>query len=988
MAKNGQIYTIPAGTPFADTLAYKLIEQTQTGVDMSTAQVLLPTRRGVRTLRESFVKLNLNQSVIMPRLQTFGDIDEEALSLSLFETPALREKFQDIPPAMPAMQRQILLARLIMKIEGYAQGYDNALKLAKALAQFLDQIYIEELSFDRLAEIVPESVAQHWQITLTFLEILSVEWPKILNSHAMIDAADRRSKLMNILSAFWQETQPSHPIIAAGSTGSVPATARLLRTIANLPNGSVILPGLDQHMDDKAWEIITPTHPQFGLKTLLNELQIDRQNITTLSPHPQKDVHTRTTLASLMLSPADYTSDWQHIDKDKATKNTIEKALENLVYMPCDDLEQEALSIALIMRETLEKPEKTASLITPDRLLARRVSAILKRWNIEIDDSAGQSLIHQPIGVFLRLTLEACLNNFTPVTLLALLKHPLCALDIDQEHKQALIAQIETLTLRDGLAPPNGVDGIIERLKEIEDSAEHIKLLQRLKTHTQNLCADIKAEKIEFTALIKQHIQTVQSLYDSDKTATQNTLWSGADGQNASRFMADILIHAQSLGRIDPMNYRATFTELLSNITTRPTYGTHPRLKILGQLEARLGQADIMILGGLNEGTWPRDIGHDPWMSQTMCVDFGLPPSERSVGMAAHDFYQAFCAPHIIMTRAERIDGALTIPSRWITRLETILEAANLSIEALKNAPYKYWAKQLDTTNAANPVTRPAPTPPASSRPSGLSVTNIENWLKDPYAIYAKYILNLRPLDRLEKELDAAENGKLLHRILELYAKENPNKERETIRKTLLKAADKAINEMNMHNHLPPFWWPRFHRIIDFLTQQETTKQFNYKILQYEAKGQITVPETGFTLSARVDRIDQNPFGEYEIIDYKSGGQYSINQMADGALPQLPLTGVILKHGGFKDLKQTHISRLSYWVLKGGRQKGEIKTLDRDLEETLNRVEENLRALINAFNDQKTPYLSIPRSEHIPRFNDYEHLARIQEWNAGKDKAA
>jgi len=972
------IYTIKAGCPFADTLARSLLSDAGNCSDsqnLAHTQILLPTRRGIRNLQDSFVKHAPGSALLLPRLQTFGDIDEEDLTLSLM-AHSDSDALADIPPAMPPLKRRILLARLIMGLETYRQGFDSALKLAAALGDFIDQLYIEELDFAALPDIVPQQeLAAHWNITLKFLEILSESWPEILSTHGMIDAADRRSRLIRLLAGHWEENPPTHKIIAAGSTGSVPATARLMDVVSKLPDGHVILPGLDQDMSDEDWSAIEPSHAQYGLKQLLARLDCPRGAVKDWPATDTYGAHTaRHKLMSLMLKPAASTTDWQNLNDNKDAQSEIKKALENVSYIPCETPQEEAQIIALALRDALENPQQTAALITPDRILARRVAAALQRWNIAIDDSAGQSLIHQPAGLFLRLVIETALTGFAPVTMLALLKHPLCLPEMAAADKAALVAQLEVTALR-GLPPKTGIEGLAARLEA--HNVTHT-ILPRLREAFAALNEVLAANSAPFDEILNAHITCAEILAGTDK------LWRRTDGQSAAQFIAEMNGHSATIGIIAPGDYKAAFTELLSAVTLRPAYGTHPRLKILGQLEARLVQADIMILGGLNEGSWPADSGYDPWMSRPMRKEFGLPALERSVGLAAHDFCQVFCTPRIIMTRAKRVDGAASVPSRWLVRLETVMEAAGLSEAAFAPTPYKYWASSIDKAGTLSPVSRPEPAPPAAARPKALYATKIEKWLQDPYSIYAQYILKLRKKQPLEKDMDAADQGNLLHKILERYAAQNDELHDDPLA-ALCEIATQIIDEMDMTESLPGFWWPRFKKLSEFLIRHEDQWRKNAALAATEARGSIALQGAAFTLSAIADRIDRMNDGSYALIDYKSGGTYSAGKIKSGALPQLPLEGLILRGGGFDKIGKGRIGALSYWVLSGGREAGKIDTLDKDMDEVLQSTHDNLVALVNCFCDENTPYLSVPRAAHIPRFNDYEHLARIKEWSAQDD---
>src|SRR5262245_50134578 len=68
----------------------------------------------------------------------------------------------------------------------------------------------------------------------------------------------------------------------------------------------------------------------------------------------------------------------------------------------------------------------------------------------------------------------------------------------------------------------------------------------------------------------------------------------------------------------------------------------------------------------------------------------------------------------------------------------------------------------------------PAPRPPVATRPRELSVTRVETWMRDPYSIYARHILKLRPLDPLDASPGLAERGIFIHSALDEFVRTLP----------------------------------------------------------------------------------------------------------------------------------------------------------------------------------------------------------------------
>jgi ATP-dependent helicase/nuclease subunit B len=428
--------------------------------------------------------------------------------------------------------------------------------------------------------------------------------------------------------------------------------------------------------------------------------------------------------------------------------------------------------------------------------------------------------------------------------------------------------------------------------------------------------------------------------------------------------------------------------QLMGTVTIRPRHGAHPRLAILGQLEARLLQADVVILSGLNEKSWPPDPGHDPWLSRPMRARFGLPSPERSIGLAAHDFVQGFCASRVILTRSLKQDGAPTVPARWLQRFDAVLQAANASLPE----PAIDWlaiARVMDRSAETKPCPRPQPRPPVANRPRELPVTAIELWLQDPYSVYAKYVLKLRKLNPLEQKPDAAARGTFLHDVLNDFVERYPDALPENAARILTDLGMAHYKSLADDSGFWRYWLPRFARIAHWLTAHEKDWRRSALPERREAKGQITLhgPAGPFVLTARADRIDRFKGGGHALIDYKTGGSFSPRAMIEGKSPQLPLEGLILEQGGFEDLTGK-AAYLGYWRLTGGALEGDIKAIEgMDAETAIQKAQEGLRRLIEIYDRAETPYWSLPDPERAPRFQDYAHLARVQEWSVADDEA-
>ncbi len=981
------IYTISPDQPFVDSLASNLLhEYKDTPEKLSDILIMLPTRRTCRALRDSFLKKTEGTPLLLPKIRPIGDIDAEELSLSLAQ-----DDLFDLNAPIPSMKRQLLLARLIAaKRPDQSGSVEQDLGLAQALGHLIDQIHTENLDFKTLPSIVEKAdIAEHWQITLDFLEIISLYWPKILKQAGYTDAAEYRNALLTKLNEHWQKNPPQHPVIMAGSTASIPAVSALAKTILLLPYGKLIIPGLNKVMDETAWQSITEGHPQATLKNLLEFLNITRDDVKN---YTQIRNQSRLDLISNIMLPAEQTIQWSHALKNNQKKYLIDDLTQNIFRYDCDTIQEEADTIALILRETLEDKDQTACVITTNRALARRITQRCKFWNIEVDDTAGQNLKDTALGQYLLHSLSIFTNNFDSVSLLSFLKHDYTSIKTVDNFRQN-IRNFEIEVLR-GKPIKNGIEGIKNRLQfKIKDPHSYqkpsegtINFLKILEENIDPFSAILHHTDNDFSVFLTTHIKMVEHFYGFEN----QSLWSGESGNAAANLLSELYEYAGDIGKISLYEYEVIIKHFIGTVTVRPKFGTHPRLQILGQIEGRMVQANRVILAGLNEGSWPPDPGHDPWMSRPMRQRFGLPSPERSITLAAHDFCQAFCAPQIYLTRASKMDGAPTVPARWLERFNTYLSAHNISNNLLTNGTHLSYNAHLDAAERTKEITRPAPCPPIEARPTYLSVTSIDKWMKDPYSIYAQKILKLEKLLPLNEVTSASDKGIIFHEILHRFNKQYPNHLNDQSANDFVDVAIKVLEENIETSESLSFWRPRLmqfaHNYIDF----ESKWREKHQLISAEIKGSIDFKQTDnidFTLTARVDRIDRHADGSYAIIDYKSGGQYSATNLKTGALSQLPLEGLILTEGTYDAIQQLtdkNVSYLGYWKIENSKQTiNEIKT--KNLAETIISIVDTKAGLLNlitTYQNPDTSYLAIPDLNNAPRFNDYAYLERIKEWAA------
>ncbi len=959
----------PAEASFLPALAKHWLEQ---GGDPSDGLLILPSRRAAQGLAGAFLAQNDGKALLLPRIIAFGAIDEAGLTLA----GAL-----DLPPAIAPIQRQAILAQLILRLNG-KNGAPNKLHaawaLAADLATLLDEADYAEIDLGAtLPGVVAAELASHWQMTLDFLKILTLHWPNILAELGSTNAAARQVALIDAQTKAWRDAPPAHRVWMVASSGN-PGISRLAHTVAGLEQGLLLLPGYDFALSDDAWEALDDSHAQGGIARLLTAIGARRDEVQPLTAPSSRVPDGRSALISRALLPAAALGDWQ-------MPGNLETP--GLTKLEAQDEAQNATAIAMILRETLEVPGRTAALITPDRGLAMRVTAALKRFGITADDSAGEPLAQTAPAVLLRLLCRAAMAEFAPLPLLALLKHPLTSAglppDICREHARKL----ERNALR-GPRPSPGFDGVKFRLEQSGRGGAEIGFLDRFELLLRPLSLPVSVNP---AIALRALLEAAENIAATAEQSGAARLWSGEAGVALSELLLEALTALESLPDISPKDLSDLLDEMLSGAVVRKprTKDGHPRIAIWGVQEAALQSVDVAVLGGLVEGVWPAPAEPGPWLSRPMRKAAGLPPGEQDIGQAAHDFFSLVSScTEVILAAPARRERAPAVPARWLTRLEAMLAGGDAPLRRHDAAS---WALQLDLPTSRIPRPKPQPCPPQAARPTTLSISDIATLMADPYAIYANKILKIRELDPLDAESDPQFFGEIVHAGLEEFFAAPENFKHRDAAKLLENAMLRAMREKRPRAALEHWWAARLARIAVWILETELARRSERGVpaaIGLEQSASLIILGK-FELKGRADRIERGADGGISIIDYKTGSPPSAQAVKDGTAPQLALEAVMAEAGAFGADYTGKVLELAYLKLSGRHAAGEEKTLfgkkPEILREVLDRAASAVPELFEKFSRADTPYLAAPHPQRATYADVYAGISRRAEW-AGDDE--
>jgi len=951
-ADRPQVFTIPAHRSFADALVAGIMARFGSDpLELARGRILLPNNRAVRAITDAFVRAS-GTGLLLPRLVPIGDPElDDRIGGALDPI----DQGDPIPPAIDPLDRLLTLAAIVP-----AHTSAEKLNLAADLARTLDALLIEQIDPGELRRAVEESdeLATHWQRSLEMLQLIYDRWPAMLEADGAIDLAERRNRLLRRIADRWSKEPPPGFTVAAGVTTAAPAVAGLLACVSRLSGGMVVLPGLSLSdvLPDAEWEALGPdengrgeeTHPQFHLKLLLDRMGVARGEVqrwrqagrAASSPARARAV------ANAMAAP-EFSHKWENL-------NPAQRRLSGIRLAELPDSAAEAQAIALALRGALESPGKTAALVTPDRQLAARVSALLARWAIEADDSAGTPLSQTAAGTLLLGIAAAAAEELAPVPMLALAKHPLVG--GEGEERLAWLHSVRALDIKlRGPRPAAGLTGLDAHFADLPAWRRVRPPLERLD--------GLLGEPVgldRFAAAMANAAQVVAG----------DAAWRGPAGRMAAELLSELKGSA-SAGSIvvDAESAVAVLRDLLDRHSVRLPYGGHPRIFIWGLLEARLQRADLMVLGGLNEGVWPALPAPDPWLPPKVRAELGLPGLEFRIGLAAHDFASALGAPEVLITRARREGRSPTVASRFLLRLNAI------SGGLPRDIPLERLVRALDDPGPPKPVSRPQPNPPKEQRPERISVTAVDRLNADPFAFYAQAILRFRALDPVDDDHTARWKGIAVHQVFQEWLQHDdcdPDK--------LRPRAEELLRHEAVHPMVRALWAPRLLEAIDWIAGQERANRAEgRRPLTAEATGEA--PIAGVTVHGRVDRIDRLADGALAVIDYKTGAPPTQKAVDQGFALQLGLLGLIGRAGGFEGVTGDP-EAFEYWSLTRHKGKfGKLMRPDKDMQpgEFLAHAHKHFAAAAARWLTGDEPFTAKLNPAYAP-YGDYDQLMRLEEW--------
>lgn len=942
MLDKPNIFNIPANYHFFESLFSWLEEKFPNR--LSEVKIFLPNQRSCREFRELFLAKKMN--MILPNIKAISDISYEDF-FDFLPNEEAQEAITELLQikVISPIDYLFFLSAEIQKLSLFGHGLDfaAAFKIATNLQTLFEDIEREEVDLGKLDEIDDSDLSKHRQLTLDFLKNFHVQVKNSLLKKNIFFPTSYQNFVIQKFTYLLEKYGSKSPLIIAGSTGSASFSKKLIKAVAQ--KNYVILHGVS------AENYHAENHPQFFLNRLIAFLEIEKKTIkqVALEKFSLSD-ESRQNLISQMMLPSLETLKWQEVSKHLDVKKVAADLEKNFQLIEAKNEIEEAKVISLILTQALQQ-EKNCALITNNDKLANLVKLELERLALPFNDSRNLSIFNSKLVNFLLQILELLESDFNSHSLLTLLKNPLCFYAQDTE----ILADFEIKILRQDRVEL-GLIGISKKLKGE-------KILDKF---FASFCEDIGDADRSATNLASSTLNLIKIATNLSKKTWSQLLETEPAQIDIFEFFEKLKL--QNEITLDPKNILTTFKTLLAQLSYFEKSDANAPIQILSTIEARLLNFDLLIIGSLNEGDFPQ-IENENWLGKKIKKDLGIDRSLKKIGQNAFDFCNYLSNKSVTLTRCRSRNGEVLIESPFLLKFKTICQ--KLEINLNRGEEYFSLLKKINSPKLKK-IQAPSPIPKIEFRPQKISITEISKLISDPYQIYAKKILQLRKLEKIDFEPSYAEFGSFVHKALEEFVK-NPQTE------NFLEKSQQIFSQYFLSEESKLIWWPKFENIFRDFTEEN--EQFTNCTNHLEIPAKLSVGK--MLISGKIDRVAIDGAGLVEIIDYKTGQVPTTKEVCCGANPQLVVATLMLieglLEGEIKNCNSEEIAALSYWKLSSS-SASDLKRIfskNEEIQILIAAAKSGLARLFEYFENEENGYMATESGGH----NDYLHLARVEEWN-------
>ncbi len=975
------LYNIPFCYSFIDAFCKKILEYNKnTPENLYNYLILVPNKRIIRNLQTAFLKNSNASALILPKMISLADLDYIISNNHLVFSTLSKNEFSDIlKPVISKRERSFILSKLIKKM-GQSLSFNQSIAMADNLGLLIDRSYMENVNFQDLDKIVDTNLAIHWQEILKFLTIATQVWPQILAEKKSIDATHQQKLIYQIQNKIWQLTPPPNHVIALNIIGFNNDIINLLSTIDSLPKSDIYFHGIDYNLCDNDFKNLEYTHPQKIFSYMFNKLKIKRENISNLLLNDTQDNIIHRIFDKLVYK--------------NANVEDIKNFANKFSIINTKNEEEEARTIALTLRETLECEGKTAGLITNNKHLIERVTSELEKWNIEIDDYLGQSLINSLAGKFFLVVGNILKNNFEPEDFLALLKHPFCNMGISRTEILNYAQNLDFYLFR-SLIRDKTIDGYKNELKNMEflhqdTKNKLISFLRHIEIQYPEIISTIKSIKqskqIDFQTTLISHIRIAESL-SKEKFNNPSELWKEQEGKELSILLSNLLLETKQIGLVSIHEYMEIIKKSILDVNIRSIYNKHPRLYIYGDMQNNLIHHDIMILANLNEGSMPFLPSSNLWMNAHIMNQLGFIKDESQIGLKTNIFAQIIGAKEVILTRSEKEQGKLTTPSRWLLQLQTFLNYysnQNLDLNS-KNYIYNIQAEMYTPSYFKPLLTNNIfYNPPLEYRPKKISATQLESLIKNPYIFFIERILKIRPLDKINPVPNKKDYGNSLHKVFEIFfANLDSFKAFPSYQQYLeiIKITEEQFQPFLKVATFKLFKMPIIKKGIKSLLDTEKLETIKKSHIEISGQINLSIGNNIINLNGKADRIDVLEDNSISIIDYKTTSSTKI----ENYWKQLLILSLIFQQGGFFSDNLTEFEPQDIktnYIFFPNKIEDNLQKKDNGIENILNYLPtflQEIEAVLKKYYIDNISYKFNLKDKKV--YEEHKHFIRFDEWN-------